>query len=220
VTAPGAANQLQAFEAPTGPTQDLTAYFRSTANGQPAYLSQAISSRAGQQEWRLVVQSKAGGPVQLSWPNVSTVPRSVAFRLVDPTNGQAIDLRAKNSIVYNAAPNSTREFRVQTVQAATVGPAITNVMISPGQVAARQPVTARFNLDMDATVTVKVLNSRGAEVAVVRNGEFVSRGANSAAWDLRDGSGNVIAPGSYQLEIVAGSNGQSSRKVTTFSVAR
>ena len=65
---------------------------------------------------------------------------------------------------------------------------------------ANGPVTIRYEIPVDESITVEVFNTAGERVALVsRRIEF--RGLRSKVWDLRDDNGHVIPAGLYFLRI-------------------
>ena len=173
--------------------------------GQNARLAQALSNHGGQLEWRVFVQCKNAGAVTLSWPNMSSLPHNLSFRIVDAVTHQSVNMRSVNHLNYTAAGNSTREFRVQTVASGTTLPVIGAVTGTAGRLATHTPVTARFALNYDATVTVRVRNRQtGQVIAVLRdNVEFPQGPNNTAAWDLKNSNGQYVPAGLYQIVVQA-----------------
>jgi hypothetical protein len=220
VTGAGSSS-LQIFEPPQGPTQDVTVSMDGSIANQNARLAQALSNHAGQLEWRVFVQSKSGGNVTLSWPNMSSLPQNLTFRIVDAVTHQSVNMRSLNHLTFTAGANSSREFRVQTVASGAVLPAIGALTATPGKLATNTPVTARFTLNYDATVTVRVLNTQNNVVAVLRNGVELPKGTNNTAvWNLKNSNGQFVAAGLYRIDVQATVDGSTVHKTVTTVVNR
>ena len=63
-------------------------------------------------------------------------------------------------------------------------------------------VSGRFELDETAACTVAIMNQNGYLVRTIPLGTL-EEGPNSFQWDGRDGSGNLLSPGTYRFSVVA-----------------
>jgi hypothetical protein len=189
-------------------------------NGKTTQLAQSYRSTGGNnQAWNIQVTSKQAGPVTVTWPNLKTVPADVQFRLTDTSTGATRDLRRGSGYTFTATENTTRTFKVEAVPGVASKAAIANVVISRTK-GLSSPVNVTYALATDATVSVQVLsNGRAIYQAVAARADHA--GSNSATWNLRDSANRQVAPGQYQIEIVAeGADGQRVRRTVPVTVTR
>ena len=67
------------------------------------------------------------------------------------------------------------------------------------------PVTSiRYGLPRDESVTLKIFNILGEEVATLLNDEPQAAGYHVAIWDGRDRQGRQVASGVYVYQIIVG----------------
>jgi flagellar basal-body rod modification protein FlgD len=64
------------------------------------------------------------------------------------------------------------------------------------------PALLPFVLDQTASVTVEILDARGAVVRSLASGSLPA-GPQAVEWDGRDGSGTALTPGSYHFRVRA-----------------
>jgi hypothetical protein len=214
------ASQLQIPEPPEGPTQDVTLSFDGAIAGQSTRLAQAMSSKNANQQWKAFVTSKAGGYTTLSWPNLATLPSNMTFKLVDAVTRQAVNMRSRTSVSFMMQPNSTKQFYVQVSSSGAVAPTIGNVSASTGRLRAQTPVAIGYELNYDANVTIRVLDSSNRVVATLVDHVDRMKGSNAATWNLRNSGGFFVLPGNYTVQIQATVDGQTVSKVVTASVLR
>jgi flagellar hook assembly protein FlgD len=151
---------------------------------------------------------------------MSSLPQNLTFRLVDAVTHQSVNMRSINHITFSAGANSSREFRVQTVASGTILPTIGTVSATAGKLSTGTPVTARFALNYDAKVTVRVLNTQNGVVAVLRDEVDLPKGNNTAAWNLRNSNGAFVPAGIYRIDIQATVDGAIVHKTVTTAVNR
>lgn len=216
------ANILRMMEPPMAPTQKVAVSVEAQVNGQPTRLAQSLSDKAGKQEFKVFVQSTQEGEVNLTWPNLSTLPKTARLRLVDVATNTTRDLRASSGYTFNATANSTREFKVQLDIGTGRGPTIGNVIVNRSITKdPRSPFQINYTLSAGATVTVRILGSNNREVFTVARGKAASAGENSESWALKDNANRQVAPGVYRVEIVATTpEGDNVRRIVPINVVR
>ena len=204
------------------PTQDIAVSVETQVNGQATRLAQSLSDKQGKQEYRVLVQAKKDGEVNLTWPNMSTVPKNVRFRLVDTTASTARDMRSSSGYSYTATAGSTREFKVQVDVGVTSVPVIGNVVVTrSGDKSGGSPFIVNYTLTAAASTTIRILGGNGREVFTVTRGRADAAGQNTAQWNLKDNANRSVAPGSYRMEIVATTpEGDNVRRVVPINVVR
>lgn len=215
-----AAKQLTIYEPPMGPTQNL-AVSMAPAVGGTTRLAQAMSSTTGAQQWTVFVQAKKAGQVTVTWPNMSTVPKNMQFRLLDKATGTSRDMRRTSGYTFTSDGATTREFTIQAQTGVASRAVIGNVVISRTSRAPSSPFVISYTLSGDATTTIRILGSGGREIFTATRGRADRTGENSATWALRDNANRAVAPGIYRVEITAETaDGERVRKIVPLNVVR
>jgi hypothetical protein len=192
-------------------------------NGQATRLAQALSEKTGRQEFKVSVFAKDAGPVSVTWPNLSTIPKNIRVRLVDTATGETRDLRKVSGYRFDAASASTREFKIQ-VETGTVSRAVIgNVVVTRNSrgTGGDSSIRLTYSLATDATTTVRILKANGSEVMTITRGRADKAGQNEAVWNLMDQANRAQPPGTYRAEIVAeGQDGERVRKIVPIVISR
>jgi hypothetical protein len=217
----GASKELRIMKPPMSPVQDVAVSIEDAIDGRPTRLAQALHDSSGRKEWKVMVDVKEPGSVTLTWPNMSTVPKNIRFRLIDTATNTTRDMRQTSGYTFEANEATTREFKIQvepgTAQRAIIG----NVVVSRPSRDANAPFTISYTLSAEATTTVRILNSAGREVFAVTRGRSDSAGENTVTWALRDKADRAVAPGTYRVEIIAETEtGDRVRSVVPINVIR
>jgi hypothetical protein len=69
---------------------------------------------------------------------------------------------------------------------------------------ARQTANFEFQLPAAARVRVYVVDVAGRHVSALLNGQYMSAGAHRVTWDGGDAEGRRVAPGMYEIRLLAG----------------
>lgn len=215
------ARNLRILEPPMAPTQKVAVAVSGMIDGRPTRMAQELSDRAGRQEWKVLVDVKEAGPVTITWPNVSTTPRNLRFRIEDVATGMSRDLRQASGLTFTMNEPGTREFRVQVDTGSVSRAVIGNVVVArPGR-DGNAPFTINYTLSTDATTTVRILSGAGKEIFTVSRGRADRAGENTVTWALRDNANVAVAPGAYRVEILAETpGGDRVRKIIPINVVR
>jgi hypothetical protein len=217
------ANRMRIMEPPITPVHDVELAIKETVNGQPMRLAQSLSERTGRKEWTLEATTTRAGSVHLTWPNMSTVPRKIRFRLTDLATGTTRDLRQVSGYTFEASGPSTREFKIEALPGGISQVLIGNVSVgrAGGGRAPGEPFTINYTLSNSATTTIRILSGSGKEVFAIARGRADNAGQNSATWTLRDNANRLVAPGAYRVEILAETpTGERVRRVVPINVIR
>jgi hypothetical protein len=215
------ARDLRVMEPPMAPVQDVGLSIEEVINGQPARVAQSFAIGTGRKTWRVFVETTKGGTVTLTWPNLSTLPHNVQFRLTDRSTGETRNLRRTSGYSFTVDGPSSREITIEaTPGSSTSIPVIGNVIAAqPGR--GNNPITISYTLSTEATTTVRILSGSGREVFTITRGRADGIGENSVTWALKDNANRVVAPGTYRVEILAESaTGERVRKVIPINVIR
>ena len=215
------AKSLRVYEPPMAPVKNaLSLSTEQLVDGKQTRLAQSLSETKGRQEFKVKVDARQAGPVTVTWPNLSTIPKNVRVKLVDVATGETRDLRKVSGYTYTAEANLTREFKIQ-IEPGTVSKAIIGNVVVSGNTRGSGSVRLNYTLGSDATTTVRILSSNGREVMVLGSGRADKAGQNEVVWNLHDQANRAVAPGTYRAEIVAeGADGERVRKITPIIVVR
>ncbi len=206
---------------PVAPKQAVELAITESVLGQPTRMASSFTERTGRKSWDVVAKVLEPGEVTLTWPNINTIPRNVRMTVKDKATNEVRDLRFNSGYTFNMEEVGNREFTLTMEPAGAAKALIGNVTIArPGR-DVNGPITINYTLSTDAVTTVRILGSTGKEVFAVQRGRSANSGENSATWALRDNSNRAVAPGSYQVEILAESaNGERVRKIVPVTVLR
>lgn len=209
------------YEPPTSPVHDVNLAVEEIIDGSPARLAQTLTTGQARKTWKLIATAQTAGQFTLTWPNLTTVPKNVRFRITDVATGETRDLRQTSGYTFVTNDAGTREFRLEMSPGAASRAVIGNVVVNRDGRDAISPFVINYSLSSEATTTVRILSGSGREVFTVSRGRADSAGENSVTWMLRDNANRLVAPGSYRVEILAETDGGDRvRKVIPINVVR
>lgn len=207
-------------KAPAIPTHDVQLMVGEITSPEPN-LAQSIISGEGRREWRVRVVTQEAGPVTITWPNLSLLPRNVQFRITDVATNAVRDVRSTSGYTFDAEANAVREFKITAEAGRTTRALIGNVTVSRPARDPNAPFTIAYTLTADAAVTVRVLSDTGREIFTAARGRADASGDNTVIWNLRDNANRSVAPGTYRVEIIAETrDGERVRRVVPVNVIR
>ena len=218
------AKATRVYEPPMAPVKGaVSVSVQQDVDGKTQSLAQSLLTGGNRQSYKVRVESRDAGPVTLTWPNLSTIPKNVRVRMVDTATGETRDLRKFSGYTFTAESRSVRDLTVQVEPGSATRVVIGNVVaVQEGRDRDRNaPFTILYTLGADATTSVRILGLGGREVYAVTRGRADKAGANTVTWNLRDNANRSVAPGAYQVEVVAeGQDGERSRKIYPVNVVR
>lgn len=216
-----AAKTLSIRKPPMAPQGKLELSIEDKIDGKPTRMASAFTERTARKEWRVLVKSEEAGDVTIAWPNLSTVPKTVRFRLLDKATGKTQDLRMSSGLTVRLDQPGTREFKLQMEPGGASRAIIGNVIVTRPSRDPRAPFAINYTLSSQATTSIRILSGSGKEVFAISRGRADNAGENSATWMMRDNANRAVAPGSYRVEILAEtSNGDRVRKIVPINVIR
>jgi hypothetical protein len=215
------ASRMRIMKPPTAPNAKIELSIKDTVDGKPTRMAQSMTDRLTKKEWRVAVHAESAGDVTITWPNITTVPKGVQFRLVDPASGISRDLRSTSGYTIRMESGTTREFKLQMTPGGASRAVIGNVVVSRPSKAPNAPFSINYTLSADATTSIRILSGSGKEIYTVSRGRADASGQNSAVWPLRDNANRSVAPGTYTVEILAETvNGDRVRKIVPVTLIR
>lgn len=216
-----AATTLRMPKAPAPRDSKIELSVLEDVNGKPTRLSQSLAETMTRKEWKVYVRSEVAGDVSVNWPNVSSIPRNVRMQIVDKTANTTRDMRFASGYTFNMSKPGTRELTIQMEPGAALRAVIGDVVVTRPSKDVRAPFAISYALSSQATTTIRILGGAGKEVYTVTRGRADSAGQNTATWAMRDSSNRAVAPGTYQVEIVAETaSGERVRKLVPVNVVR
>lgn len=215
------ATRLRLMEPPVSPNGKVTLSIEESVDGKPTRLAQSLTDKLTRKEWKVVVSAKEAGEVTLNWPNVGTTPRNVRLQLVDKASNQTRDLRFSSGYTFRMDEPGTREFTLQMEPGAPVRALIGDVVVTRPSRDPRAPFTINYALSAPSTTTIRILAGSGKEIYTISRGRSDGAGENTATWAMRDNANRAVAPGTYQVEILAETGGgERVRKIVPINVVR
>lgn len=192
-----------------------------TIDGKSLRMSRSFADRNAKRDWRVTVSSAKAGDVTITWPNVTSINRSVRFRLTDLATNIGTDLRAASGYTVRFNEAGTREFKLEMIPGGITRAVIGNVVVTRPSRDKSAPFTISYNLSTAASTSIRILSGSGKEVFAVTRGRADREGSNTATWLLRDNANRAVAPGTYRVEIVAETvNGERVRSIVPINVVR
>lgn len=219
------ARKLKISEPPVSPNQEVSLYIEDNVGGQPSRMAQSLSETRGRHQWKIVVESKKAGDVTVTWPNLSSLPKSLRFRITDNATNVSRFLRQSSGYTFRMDRSGKREFTLVGETGGVSMAVIGNVTVSqPVTNAADRrsaPFTISYHLSAEATTSVRILSASGKEIYSVSRGRADRAGENSVVWNLRNNANQAVAPGAYRVEILAETaTGERIRKLIPVNVIR
>lgn len=191
-------------KAPMSPVQDVSVAINQTINGKSIPMSRAYAVKgAPTTSYDVSVYSKNGGTVTLTWPNIKDAAKNARFRLIDVATGQTRSMNQSSGFTFKADAKSTRMFKVEATTGGVNSAVIGNIVVSRPSRSPGASFTIAYTLSSDATTTVRILSHSGNEIYSVTRGRADRGGQNTVTWNLKDNANRSVAPGTYQVEIVA-----------------
>ena len=181
---------------------------------------QDVRRSGGNKVWDVeVATDKVNSDVVITWPGISGVPKNCRLRLEDIETGVRKDMRTTSSYRFNTGGSPTRRLKIVAESAGLGRLVISNLNVAASR--ATGTATVSYSLSTDAVTEVKVRKMSGQTVATIANGNGVTRGISTVAWNYRNQRGDRVPVGSYIIEVIATTpEGEVAKVVTPFIVAR
>jgi len=170
-------------------------------------------------EWQVTVEcAQADADVELSWPDLTTVPNDLRPVLKDLATGRSVYMRTATGYTYHSrAAGEQRKFEI-VLAGPAVGPVVTQMAATPAKAGG---VELTYTLARTADVTIEVRNLAGRLVATVAapQGQV---GLNRVLWNGQAAGGQGVPSGRYVISItaVADDNGETVRALKPVTLAR
>ncbi len=157
------------------------------------------SQQSRQQQWDIEVQTNLNGqPIEVSWPDMSSLPRGTQPILTDLASGKRVYMRTNRAYTFEADGHS-RRLQVSTSAAGVGQLAITAAVASTRAASA----AVSYTLSKNAQVTIDVHNISGRLISRVVQDQSQAAGLQSVAWNGRNQAGLRVPNGCYLIRISA-----------------
>ncbi|GAB4461709.1 MAG: hypothetical protein OHK0029_27440 [Armatimonadaceae bacterium] len=185
-------------------------------NNGASRFAQDIQAGRGAKTWEMELQADKDGPVTLTWPNASTLPRRVQLTLKDVAANRSISLRNSSALTINLKKGVPTRILVTARIAASQPITISGLRAGAGS---RSTGTRSFvfNLNREASVSAVVKTLTGKVVANIAASRSATAGENRLTWTGRATDGSPLPPGPYSIEVIArGEEGETATARHTF----
>ncbi len=175
-------------------------------DGKSRAFAQDLKAPGGKKSWEIEVLSDRDGPVALSWPNLSRLPRTVGLTLTDKATGRATALRGSSSKVVNVSANVPSRFVLTADKLATRPLAISNmVMKREGRAqGGGSSYSLQFKTSADAQIEARIITITGKTISTLGGTSRAVAGSNvRMLWNGRAQDGAQLPIGAYQVEVTA-----------------
>lgn len=190
---------LNAIVTPPRPQVGVELYFENADVGGRAAASFVEPGQARRWRGEVWVAGAGGQEVEISWPDLSSLPRDVRPVFVDEATGRRVYMRTASVYRFRPGPGEqARPFRIEMADAARALQ-VTSLAARPHSGGA----SIVFALSAPATVDVEVLNIAGRRVRVVAAGRQMGAGPCSIAWNGTNASGAPVPAGTYIVRVRA-----------------
>ncbi len=199
---------------PLSPVGDLNlAIIRSNGTQNLGYAS-SVNTGNGSQDFKVVVSSKKGGAVNLTWPTINSLPSYLGATITDLSTGTTTNLRNGSSYVFNLPRAGTRTLNLHVQQTSTTTTLLSNLSRSLGN----GSNILNYKLSTASKVTAKILTTSGREVVTLLVNRQQASGLRKVTWNLRDSANRPVVQGQYLFVVSAETNsGQLDTKQLQFN---
>jgi hypothetical protein len=188
---------------------------RTTVASQYAMLA---SATPGKQVFNYSVFPTQSGPVTLSWPNLSALPKNLAVSVKDLTTGGTTNARSAAGYNFNAEGMMTRTFQFTITPESTARQAITNVSWKAVVKGAAKQMTIDYTTASGGIANLALLQN-GVKVANIISNQSIVSGKNVVTWGMMLKTGMAVKRGTYTLAITAvGDGGDVASKNVTLNL--
>ncbi len=182
-------------------------------SGKTRAFLQDMKAPGGKKTWEIEVASDKDGPVSLSWPNLSRLPRNVRLTLTDKQTNRSLTMSGSSSLVVNVSAGKPSRFVVTADRQLTRPLAFSNVRITHSGtrgVNGTKNFALAFRTTADANVDARVINLQGKFIGNFDGGRAVTANSETRlVWNGRARDGSPIPGGPYIVEINGrGENGE------------
>ena len=196
--------------------------------GRSRYAQDLRSPSLSKKSWDLVVRSGAANEdVTLSWAELaSSVPRDYQLSLIDTASNTRTPMRTRSTYTVNTGSAGFRTLTIEAVPTHGAGKVrITSVDVIEGNSRAAggsSAVTINYTATQATETRILIRDRNGRAIRTLNSGtRATDNGSGSMVWDMKNGQGNGVAAGLYNIEVLAiGEDGQTARQTRIYTVTR
>jgi len=157
------------------------------------------SAANARNEWEFVVETNLDREVELSWPDLGSAPKDLAFYITDVETGRRVYMRTQAALAFRPSGVGPRRFRISAEPRGAGALAVRDMAILNSSARAS---TLNFVLSQHADLELRVISPSGK---LVNNQTLLNQrvGLNSVTIHHQDGRGYVLPRGFYLVEVTA-----------------
>ena len=211
------------FCLPAPPPIDDRPQLRLTvANRDEKVAAHAVSlgaGSAGKWTWNLDAQNlPPNSEVELSVPDLSTLPPEYTAILHDPLAGKSVHLRTVSGYRFMTRDETSRRLQLSVEKRAAGVLVIGTLGAQAGAGAGAQVV---FSLSQPARTSIEVVNIAGRSVRLIEDDHLRLAGNHTIVFDGRNSHGAAVPGGRYLVIVKAvADDGQQARRMVAFNLSR
>ena len=176
----------------------------------------SLAGKSGATVWDVVVETDLpNARVDVSFPDLSSVPGDLAVVLRDLATGRRVNMRTSRTYSFTSGEaGAHRRLRIEAKPRGQSAPILTSVAAQAG--AGGMQIV--YSLSAPAEVGIEVLNIAGRTVARVPCG-YREAGTHTALWSGRNVGGSKAPPGRYLISVhCCSDDGTQSSRITPAQV--
>jgi hypothetical protein len=223
--APGASDgldQVDVWKPPAVADSVALAVVRDDISVVPERFAQDVRAAGGAvKQWRVAVSSPApNAEVTVTWPGISSLPRTHELYVCDDAGGPRQAMRNVSSLRVNTGATGTRVLTI-SAEPRAAGGAFRITSWNVGTTRARGSATISVSASQSAMLAIRVLGPNGATLRKLTSRAEGTGQVAQVTWDYRDGKGVSVPAGSYTVDIKATTaDGQGARVLAPVVVTR
>ncbi len=184
---------------PPGPG-DVELYFGEDRAQGGRLAAQVYEHDTGSLQWEFTVECPTPNTtVNLSWPDLSRMPKQLRPVLRDRETGRSVYMRTAGAYAYDTGNNPADRHFVLQASPAAGHLAVTGLSVTPTR--AGQEIA--YSLSQPATVDLEIRNIAGLPVRTIINAKAQEAGRNVVVWDGRNAAGARVPAGRYLVKLTA-----------------
>jgi hypothetical protein len=196
----------------------LKSYFSPKDSGQE-YGADYRPANTTRETWEYTITGLTPGEARINWGNLSQVPSNYQVRLRDLKSGNEVDLRRNSAYLFTVSGETERKFELVVAAQNMQSLQLANLRLNRNPFAPlRESMTLSYDLNVNATVDVKIYDWVGNLVYVRPHSSELAGSGLQIGWNGRNNLGKMVANGIYFCKITARSGSSESAQIVKVAV--